>query len=135
VSEMNKVDKLITNLMLKAKKNRCSTSHDTEWSIALHQQSLICQYWLRMSKGLVYGIKTQQQILKLYDQLPEETKRKIDNVTRDKCNLKLHKIATKEFQKTKELKTEYIKHHVEFRAKGMQQLAEIRQREGNQEAA
>jgi hypothetical protein len=132
---MNKTDKLITKLMIKAEKSRASLQHDSEWSIALHQQSLLCRYWLTPSKGMINGIDIKQQVNHIYDKLTEANKNAVSAMIKDKNVIELNKTATRELKKNKDIKKEYIKHHIGLRSKGMKYLAEIRLQEGKNEIA
>jgi hypothetical protein len=43
--QLNAVGKKIANIVLNAERNNASKKYETEWSVALHQQSLMCRYW------------------------------------------------------------------------------------------
>jgi hypothetical protein len=66
---LDNVDRKITKIMLKAEKNNAVHCYDSEWSVALHQQALLCKYWARIKNGMENGVCTNKQTTKIYKQL------------------------------------------------------------------
>jgi hypothetical protein len=132
---VNAVDKLVTDIVLKAEKNTTSKYYKSEWSIALHRQALVCRYWSTIKHGMKNGRRTDRQTSKLYRQMDEENQKYLDSIFEDSSAFQTSQIVTRELKRNIEIKRELVRHHVELRLKGMKQLVEIRQREGNKTAA
>jgi hypothetical protein len=121
--------------MLSAQKKYCPLQHETAWSVALHQQALLCKYWALEVKGARNKIGTRRQSIEIFQQLNEETQHKIMNITDyhhpAKTRLECHRqlcLATN-YQK------QLLRIHRELRHQGMLSLKEARLKEGNIEAA
>ena len=57
-SKLNKLDTQITEIMLSSENQFCRTKQQTEWSVELHQVSIICNHWIKRYKGLKNGVIT-----------------------------------------------------------------------------
>jgi hypothetical protein len=49
---LNTTDNTITEIMLAAEKKCCQARAETNWSVELHIQSILCNYWLKHSRAL-----------------------------------------------------------------------------------
>jgi hypothetical protein len=67
--------------MLSAEKSQCARQHESEWSVTIHYQSLLCRYWDVIARGTRNIIDTNRQANKLFQRLPPETQREIQQVT------------------------------------------------------
>jgi hypothetical protein len=132
---INEIDQRITQIVLKTEKKNASKQYDNKWSITLHQQSLICRYWATIRRGKKNGLRTNRQTSKLYQQMNQENQKSLDTIIGDASAFQLNQIAPKEEKRNLNIKRELVQHHEILRAKGMQQLAELRLKEGNKVAA
>jgi hypothetical protein len=121
--------------VLRAEKKNGSKQYKSEWSIALHQQSLLCRYWSIVKREMKNGRETRKQTLKIYKQMATENQQSLDEIIDGASAFKLNQLAPKELKRNLTIKRELLKHHVELRAKGMKQLAEIKQRQGDEAGA
>jgi hypothetical protein len=117
--------------MLRAEKNNASKHYESEWLVALHQQSLMCRYWSVIKRGMTNGLRTNKQTSKLYKQMSTENRKHLDDIIKGFSTFQLNKISTQELKRHKDLKRELARHHDKLRIKGMKQLAEIRSRSGD----
>jgi hypothetical protein len=120
---LNLVDKKTTKIVFKAEKNNASKKYKTDWSVALHQQSLMCRYWSVIMRGMMNGLRTNRQTTKLYNEMSKENQQYLDEIIKDTSTFQLNKISTQELKKNKDRKRELVKHHEELRIRGMSQLA------------
>jgi hypothetical protein len=49
---LHNLDSQLTAFALRAERICCPKCHESDWSIALHQQSLICCYWIMRQRGV-----------------------------------------------------------------------------------
>jgi hypothetical protein len=72
VKKINNLDKQITEIVLASEQDQCPRQHESNWSIIIHQQSLVCKYWAVVLKGVRNKIDTRKRSLEVFDQLPIE---------------------------------------------------------------
>jgi hypothetical protein len=53
--KLNEIDRKVTKIILRAESNKGSIQYKNEWSIGLHQQSLLCRYWSTIERGMKNG--------------------------------------------------------------------------------
>jgi hypothetical protein len=133
--KLNHIDHKVTKIVLKAEKKNGTRKHDNEWSVALHQQSLLCRYWSIIKKGMKNGRETRNQTTKLYKKMSKNNQENLDKIIGNASAFKLNQLAPKERKRNIAIKQELVRHHAELRAKGMKQLAEIKLREGDEPGA
>jgi hypothetical protein len=92
----------------------------------------MCRYWSVIKRGMTNGLRTNKQTSKLFKQMSVENQKNLDEIIKDSSTFQLNKISTQELKRHKDLKRELVRHHDEFRIKGMKQLAEIRLRLGDE---
>jgi hypothetical protein len=77
---INALDKQVTEICLKVEREQCLKRHETDWSIQIHHQSLICKYWITRNKGVRCIINNAQQAYKRLSTLPPDLKENIDYI-------------------------------------------------------
>jgi hypothetical protein len=50
--KLNNIDHKVTKIVLRAEKKNRTRKSNNKWSIALHQQSLLCRYWSIIKRGM-----------------------------------------------------------------------------------
>jgi hypothetical protein len=55
------IDSQITNFTLRAERICCPKPHDTNWSVAVHNKSVECRYWILRQRGVKLEINNQVQ--------------------------------------------------------------------------
>lgn len=135
IIKLNNLDKQITEIMLSAEKKICPRQHESEWSVAIHQQSMLCKYWALVVKGTRNKIDTSRKSNEVFTELPEQMQNEILRVTHH-----LHPWTTRiECTRQLRLATKYHKQmlsaHRELRRQSLVSLQEVRKSEGNIEAA
>jgi hypothetical protein len=111
-STISKVNKVITAEVLKAETNNASKYYESEWSIALHQQSLVCRYWSTIKRGMKNGRRMDKQTSKLYRQMNEENQNYLDSIFGDCSAFQTNQIMARESKQNMEIKRKLVRHHV-----------------------
>lgn len=78
ISELNALDREVTNIMIKAEKTQCSKKPPFKWSPAVHQASLLIKYWSIKQNSDRKGTDRKQQLQDIYQQLEKEAQMDID---------------------------------------------------------
>ena len=134
-TQLNKLDKQITEIMLSSEQTFCKMKQDTEWSIELHQTSIMCNYWARRYKGIKNGIITTKQTTALYNSLKEDKQVEIDTLIDGRSYCELYRISRFQMIKYINYKKELRRHHKELRKNGLQHLKAIRTEKGQKKEA
>jgi hypothetical protein len=113
----------------------CPKQNESEWSVVIHQQSLLCKYWAKVAKGTRNKIDTSRQSTEVFTQIPGHMQEEIFQITNH-----FHPMATRiECIRHLQLATKYhrklLSAHQELRKQSLLSLQEARKSEGNLEAA
>jgi hypothetical protein len=121
-AKLNKIDTIITDIMLNAEKKYCQPRHDNNWSVELHTQSTLCNYWLKTYKGIKNNIQVDATIQRLYLSLPETLQQDIDQLLTHKSRSSLLRLSIQQICKNIKYKKELIKNHQEIRRSSLNNL-------------
>ena len=125
-NDLNVLDLQVTEIILSAEQQSGTRMHKCEWSIALHQSSVVYKIWRKVDKATTKGWCKQDYTSHLLLQLPEDVAMLIKNNI-DSSNPK------QEMTKAKKYRRELMKHASRLRSEGLSALANIRQEEGKNE--
>jgi hypothetical protein len=117
-NKLNDIDNRVTKIMLRAEKNNASQQYQTEWLVALHQQSLLCRYWSTIKRGMKNGWQTRRQTTKLYKRMSADNQQSLDEKIKGLSDFQLNQLSQKELKRSLTIKRELARHHVELRTKG-----------------
>jgi hypothetical protein len=101
-AQLNSIDKQVTRITLAAEKKCASSHHESEWSIELHQHSILCKYWTIVNKGEKSAYKTSFRAAQLYRLLMEHQALQIKNALNDETETNFGHIVTKELKRSTE---------------------------------
>jgi hypothetical protein len=84
-ARLNSIDCQKTRTVTTAEQKYSSIHHKSEWSIELHQHSILCKYWLTSKKGMNSGYQTAFKTKEPYNQLTKEqgVQRLLTNINDD----------------------------------------------------
>jgi hypothetical protein len=123
---INALDKQVMEICLKVEREQCPKRHETDWSIQIHHQSLICKYWIMRNKGIRCYINNEQQAYKRLSTLPPELKENIDGIIKTqilaaKSIEKKARAIRKQMRKAINAKQEMLKQHEELRRQSLEE--------------
>lgn len=125
--ELDKVDELVTNLMIKCEKETCAKKSKVMWSPAIMQSCIVVNYWKLHLKSKKRNINLTAQMEKLKRKLPEETQKTIELNTLS---------PTAVLERAKQNQQLLFKHHWELREEHMKgKEQELKGDKKNKEAA
>jgi hypothetical protein len=81
IRQINNLDKQITEIILAAEKSQCLHKQETDWSITIHQQLLLCKYWAKVYKRVKDRFDTSKQSMELFSQLSDTQQQAILQIT------------------------------------------------------
>jgi hypothetical protein len=131
--QLNSIDQQVTEIMIAAEMKKGTRRHESEWSIELHNTSLMCLYWTKQYKGIKNGVLVTRQVKTIWNKLPTAKKQEInEKLNNDDDSMPmLMKISKENMKYYLAYKRELIRHNTVLRQKGLKHLKEIRIAEGN----
>jgi hypothetical protein len=112
-ARLNSIDQQITT----AEGKFSSRHHESEWSIELHQHSILCKYWLTSIKGMSSGYQTAYRTKELYNLLTKEQQEGVKRLLINATEETYPNIVAREAQRCVDYKRELLEHHQELRIK------------------
>jgi hypothetical protein len=112
--------------MTAAEQRQCPTQHDSEWSVVIHHQSLLCKYWTFVVNGTRNKIDTFRQSLEIFTQLPETMQEEILQVTHHHHPITTRVECYRQLRLAVKYHKQLIRCHRELRHQSLLSLKEIR---------
>lgn len=129
------MDKQSTEIMLAAEKSQCPRQHESDWSVTIHHQALLCKYWAVILKGTRNKIDTIRQSNDLFNQLPMETQLEIQQVTSYHHPSITRLVCRRQLRLATKYHKQLLQTHRELRRQSLLSLEEIRKQEGNMKSS
>jgi hypothetical protein len=133
--ELNKkiisLDEQMTEIVLAAERSQLPRQFKTDWSVVIHNQSLICKFRAIIVKGTWNRIDTTIQSIEIYSKLPQQLQLQIDNISNYRFKPILRRICQNQLRQATRYHKQLIKIHRELRQQGLLTLKTIRECEDN----
>jgi hypothetical protein len=138
--ELNALDRQVTEMMLSAEKHVCPRQHENWWSLEIHYQSVICNYWITREKGHRNHIDNSNQAFERLRALPEGKRQEVKHKIAELCPptllaSQLAKVIRDNKRKSIKKKKEMVKQAFELRQQTLASLKTDRLSEGDAESA
>jgi Reverse transcriptase (RNA-dependent DNA polymerase) len=135
LQKLNRLDKQITEIILAAEQSQVPRAFKSDWSVAIHQQALVCKYWALLCKGFRNRTDTSRQAMSIYLQITPTLQNRIDDSSNYRYRPTLRRICFQQLRQATTYQRHLISIHKELRQQGLLSLKTTRECEDNPKVA